>query len=210
MNKRTIIASLNEIANELDTTGLYKEASTLTNVMKKIAQELDYDNDEDERADFKGYKDYSARENIFKGVNNPEDRKLIEKTYEVYLKALKVITLDPDNLNYKRLKDLEKLFGESFSETASFYDFSDNINSEYKYDVLLRFLYQFLEITQSLVDLKLKRMRPDSGLYLDPGYSFDESHVDYAKKIYQEPIDKIIDLIKEVEMIASDNEETRI
>jgi len=39
MNKRQIIASLNDIANELDNTGLYKEANTLTNVMKKIAEE---------------------------------------------------------------------------------------------------------------------------------------------------------------------------
>jgi hypothetical protein len=37
MNKRQIIASLNKIANELDNAGLYTEASSLTNVMKKIA-----------------------------------------------------------------------------------------------------------------------------------------------------------------------------
>ncbi len=39
MNKRQIIASLNNIANELDNTGLYKEATTLTNIMKRIAEE---------------------------------------------------------------------------------------------------------------------------------------------------------------------------
>ena len=39
MNKRQIIASLNKIANELDNAGLYTEASSLTNVMKKIAIE---------------------------------------------------------------------------------------------------------------------------------------------------------------------------
>jgi hypothetical protein len=38
MNKRQIIASLNKIANELDTTGLHKEANSLTNVMKRLAQ----------------------------------------------------------------------------------------------------------------------------------------------------------------------------
>ena len=38
MNKRTIVASLNKIANELDTNGLYKEANEITNVMNKIAQ----------------------------------------------------------------------------------------------------------------------------------------------------------------------------
>ncbi len=37
MNNRQIIASLNKIANELDINGLYKEANSLTTVMKKIA-----------------------------------------------------------------------------------------------------------------------------------------------------------------------------
>ena len=40
MNKRQIIASLNKIANELDNTGLYKEANTITNVMIKVADEF--------------------------------------------------------------------------------------------------------------------------------------------------------------------------
>jgi hypothetical protein len=39
MNKRQILASLNNISNHLDNNGLYKEATTLTNVMKRIAQE---------------------------------------------------------------------------------------------------------------------------------------------------------------------------
>ena len=37
MNKRTIIASLNKIANELDNNGLYKEANTVTKVMSRLA-----------------------------------------------------------------------------------------------------------------------------------------------------------------------------
>lgn len=37
MNNRQIIASLNKIANELDNNGLHKEASSVTNVMKRIA-----------------------------------------------------------------------------------------------------------------------------------------------------------------------------
>ena len=37
MNKRQIIASLNKIANELDSTGLYTEANTITNIMKRLA-----------------------------------------------------------------------------------------------------------------------------------------------------------------------------
>ena len=39
MNKRQILASINEIANELDKRGLYSEANSLTNVMKRIAEE---------------------------------------------------------------------------------------------------------------------------------------------------------------------------
>jgi hypothetical protein len=38
MNKRQIIASLNNIANELDNTGLYKEANEITDVMVRLSQ----------------------------------------------------------------------------------------------------------------------------------------------------------------------------
>jgi len=38
MNKRQIIASLNNIANELDNSGLFTESNVLTNVMMKLAQ----------------------------------------------------------------------------------------------------------------------------------------------------------------------------
>lgn len=40
MNKRTIIASLNNIANNLDNEGLHIEADSITKVMHKIAQEM--------------------------------------------------------------------------------------------------------------------------------------------------------------------------
>lgn len=38
MNKKTIIASLNNIATELDNAGLITESNVITDVMKKIAQ----------------------------------------------------------------------------------------------------------------------------------------------------------------------------
>jgi hypothetical protein len=38
MNKKQIVASLNKIANELDNSGLHKEANSVTNVMEKLAQ----------------------------------------------------------------------------------------------------------------------------------------------------------------------------
>jgi hypothetical protein len=38
MNKRIIVASLNEIANQLDEAGLLEESNAITNVMKKVSQ----------------------------------------------------------------------------------------------------------------------------------------------------------------------------
>ena len=42
MNNRQIVASLNEIANLLDNSGLYKEASDITKVMVKVSQQTGY------------------------------------------------------------------------------------------------------------------------------------------------------------------------
>ena len=44
MNKRTIIASLNDIANELDNTGLFEEANSITKLMHKLAMSSKRDN----------------------------------------------------------------------------------------------------------------------------------------------------------------------
>ena len=43
--KRQIIAKINEIANELDKSGLYVEANTLTVVMKKLAMDSEISDD---------------------------------------------------------------------------------------------------------------------------------------------------------------------
>ena len=40
MNKRRILASLNNIANSLDHSGLYEEANVLSSVMKRMAQQV--------------------------------------------------------------------------------------------------------------------------------------------------------------------------
>ena len=49
MNKRTVLASLNKIANQLDNEGLHNEADTVTKVMSRLAyddfDERDYYND---------------------------------------------------------------------------------------------------------------------------------------------------------------------
>ena len=58
MNKRTVLASLNKIANELDNNGLYSEASAITNVMKKLAMDMPkYQNDPEARKDYMPYTD---------------------------------------------------------------------------------------------------------------------------------------------------------
>ena len=41
--KKQVVAKLNQIANEFDQAGLYSEANTLTNVMKKLAFDPDFD-----------------------------------------------------------------------------------------------------------------------------------------------------------------------
>lgn len=38
MNKKIIIASLSDVANELDQNGLYKESKEITQVMQKLSQ----------------------------------------------------------------------------------------------------------------------------------------------------------------------------
>ena len=40
MNKRTVMASLNKIANELDNNGLHNEADTVTKVMSRLAMDF--------------------------------------------------------------------------------------------------------------------------------------------------------------------------
>ena len=59
MNKRQIIVSLNNIANSLDNSGLYKEANSITNVMIKVADEFreDYSPELDTRSESESFLD---------------------------------------------------------------------------------------------------------------------------------------------------------
>ena len=43
--KKQVVAKLNQIANEFDQAGLYVEANTLTNVMKKLAMDGEVSDD---------------------------------------------------------------------------------------------------------------------------------------------------------------------
>lgn len=113
MNKRTIIASLNDIANELDNNGLYKEASTLTNVMKKLAQEM---MPEDAEATFEpmtDVKDANTNERILTFVNRAMADHNAHRDGWITLRTL--IKNDPilnrdKNTFLNSLKAAEKLF----------------------------------------------------------------------------------------------------
>jgi len=116
MNRRTIIASLNKIANELDQNGLFQESSTLTNVMKKLAQEM---MPEDAEATFEpnpqltDIKDAKIDERIFTFVNRAMADHNSNKDGWITLRTL--VKNDPilnrdKNTYFTSLKAAEKLF----------------------------------------------------------------------------------------------------
>jgi len=66
MNKRQIVASLNNIANELDNNGLYQESSVITNVMNKLAQApSDFESD----IQIKNEKDENKGRNVVRSIS---------------------------------------------------------------------------------------------------------------------------------------------
>lgn len=71
MNKRTVLASLNKIANQLDIEGLHNEADTVTKVMSRLAyddfDERDYYSDkmEDNFEDYFPYGDPDGDDDDF-------------------------------------------------------------------------------------------------------------------------------------------------
>ena len=71
MNKRQVIASLNKIANELDNNGLYAEANSITNVMKRIAL------DREDKVSRRMAEIFDCLDDLFRplggGVNKVED-----------------------------------------------------------------------------------------------------------------------------------------
>ncbi len=68
MNKRTIIASLNQIANELDKDGLFAEANTVTKVMSRLAMD---ENDEYNREDYFPYGDPDGDDDEYMDEEEP-------------------------------------------------------------------------------------------------------------------------------------------
>ncbi len=69
MNKRQIIASLSEIADTLDISGLYQESNTVTSVMKKLAQETPSDFENPSSFDTKNEKDENKGRNVVRSIS---------------------------------------------------------------------------------------------------------------------------------------------
>jgi len=213
MNKRQIIASLSDISNRLDLNGHYKEATTLTHIMKRLA-ELDYDNDSDETR--QPYKYHSeARESPFRGVNNPEDQRLIEKSYELLSKAKEIFGTE-GSIPQAKLKffDKETINTDSAPKhlrtpDKRITDFGDNVNSKYKYDALLEYLNEFYQVCEA--NLQVQKQNSEMELAQNPNSRFFTKE-DSDRRIgrMNDFLNEIQEFISEVEMIASENEDTRI
>jgi len=218
MNKRTIIASLHKIANELDTTGLYKEANTITNVMKKIAQELDHDNDSDETRP-EGVPTYpykfNPRLSPLRGVNNPEDQRLVQKSHELLIKAKKMFGTEGSIPQAKlQFFDRETIGTDSApvhlrTPDKRVTDFGYNVNSKYKYNVLLEYLYEFYQVCEA--NLQVQKQNDEIELATNQNSRFFTKE-DSDRRIgrMNDFLNEIQEFISEVEMIASENEDTRI
>ncbi len=87
MNK--IVSSLLDIANKCDSHGLYKEASVLTDIMKRIAQTV-YDNNADAenindvdgmQAEFDKMEEHKAYSSLEEAVYSAKEKQAYEDKY---------------------------------------------------------------------------------------------------------------------------------
>ena len=114
MNKRTVLASLNKIANELDNNGLYTEASAITKVMKKLAMDdmPKYQNDNFAKEDYM-YSDENDDDFIF---DQELFNKMIQGLRKIFMPygdegdvvgdRMKDYGVDPEQPSYKRLQNV--------------------------------------------------------------------------------------------------------
>ena len=114
MNIRTVLASLNKIANELDNNGLYTEASAITKVMKKLAMDdmPKYQNDNFAKEDYM-YSDENDDDFIF---DQELFNKMIQGLREIFMPygdeddvvgdRMKDYGVDPEQPSYKRLQNV--------------------------------------------------------------------------------------------------------
>jgi hypothetical protein len=97
MNKRQIIASLNNIANTLDNSGLYKEANTITQVMVRIADEFNMsDNSLDEPLDEPASKPIMKPKSKVNSNSKPMSTYLQKVTKEFEQKVIEICSNTKD------------------------------------------------------------------------------------------------------------------
>jgi ribosomal protein L37AE/L43A len=108
MNKRQIVASLNNIANTLDNSGLYKEANTITNVMIKLADESNSKPNLSNFDDEKVKREYE-REFHCPNCGNMDERLAYDPSVIVMEKFSngKVAWCENDNCSYDYWQDLK-------------------------------------------------------------------------------------------------------
>ena len=108
MNKRQIVATLNNIANTLDNSGLYKEANTITNVMIKLADESNSEPNLSNFDDEKIKREYE-REFHCPNCGNMDERLASDPSVIVMEKFSngKVAWCENDNCSYDYWQDLK-------------------------------------------------------------------------------------------------------
>ena len=122
MNKRQVIASLNKIANELDTNGLYAEATSLTKIMKKLALDRFRGNENFDEV-------FGPMDDDYDGFNPEQFGKMVEALRDLTMpygheedlvgKLMDDYQVDPTEPSYKGLeqvfKDLDDIIDDSRS-----------------------------------------------------------------------------------------------
>lgn len=140
MNKRQIIASLNNIANTLDNSGLYKEANTITKVMVRIADEFNMnDNSLDEPLDEPASKPMMKPKSKVNSKPKPMTNYLEKVTKEFEQKVIEICskTKDP-NLAMELVQkeyfiSLVNIIDNSSKDRPKFYKIAmDIINDNFK------------------------------------------------------------------------------
>ena len=122
MNKRQVIASLNKIANELDTNGLYAEATSLTKIMKKLALDRFRGNENFDEV-------FGPMDDDYDGFNPEQFGKMVEALRDLTMpygdeedlvgKLMEDYQVDPTEPSYKGLEqvfnDLDDIIDDSRS-----------------------------------------------------------------------------------------------
>jgi hypothetical protein len=141
MNKRQILASLNKIANTLDNTGLHREATSLTNLMKRLVMADDYTDDDDDddddglsdtqRENLKIYSEYDIRNNPNFETLNDEDKSIAYMTnknwIQYYFKIFPKSFGEPQMKNLNWISRTHNFYAKS---SASILDIEDPIEAQ--------------------------------------------------------------------------------